>query len=382
MKKKQRLSGIDLCRGIAAYAVILVHSGDETWGVPVGEWTSEFRSLFYFAVPFFLATSFYLMTRKIDSKVLSWGFWNSRSQRILIPCAIWSVIYLIARSILFSVSHQSERLQKLFQDPLAIIFFGGASYHLYFLPLLFTGSFSILIAYYLVKQKVDLKVTIFLLVLSLVIYELNLDSGNAFQLSSYTAFQNFLNSVSVDGIGYHFLRIIFVQIAFIVTCLPYLFAAMSLQYILLGDRQRKLQNNVMMPVCLGIFLFANTWAKELIPSALNGILLGYSLLLMGISLGDRLNENKAIKNLGLCFFGIYLIHPLSMNIIKILMTRIAPQLTIQITIISMLVISLSSFFLSWWIVSILIKNEWLARYMFGTTFKRNTQVNDNMLEIK
>jgi peptidoglycan/LPS O-acetylase OafA/YrhL len=103
---------------------------------------------------------------------------------------------------------------------------------------------------------------------------------------------------------------------------------------------------------------------------------------MGISLGDRLNENKAIKNLGLCFFGIYLIHPLSMNIIKILMTRIAPQLTIQITIISMLVISLSSFFLSWWIVSILIKNEWLARYMFGATSKKNTQVNDNMLEIK
>lgn len=219
MKKKQRLSGIDLCRGLAAYAVILVHSGDETWGVPAGEWTSEFRSMFYFAVPFFLATSFYLMTRKIDSKVLSWKFWNSRSQRILIPCAIWSLIYLIARSILFSVSNQSERLQKLFQDPLAIIFFGGGSYHLYFLPLLFTGSFSILIAYYLVKQRVDLKVIIFLLVLSLVIYELNLDSGNAFQLGSYIAFQNFLNSVSVDGIGHHFLRIIFVQIAFMIRCL-------------------------------------------------------------------------------------------------------------------------------------------------------------------
>lgn len=372
MKKKQRLSGIDLCRGLAAYAVILVHSGDETWGVPAGEWTSEFRSMFYFAVPFFLATSFYLMTRKIDSKVLSWKFWNSRSQRILIPSAIWSLIYLIARSILFSVSNQSERLQKLFQDPLAIIFFGGGSYHLYFLPLLFTGSFSILIAYYLVKQRVDLKVIIFLLVLSLVIYELNLDSGNAFQLGSYIAFQNFLNSVSVDGIGHHFLRIIFVQIAFMIRCLPYLFAAMSLQYILSGDRLIKLQNSVMMSACLGIFLFANTWAKELIPSALNEILLGYSLLLMGIGLGDRLNENKAIKNLGLCFFGIYLIHPLSMNMVKILMTRMAPQLTIQITIISMLVISLSSFFLSWSIVSILIENEWLARYMFGATSKRNT----------
>jgi hypothetical protein len=184
---------------------------------------------------------------------------------------------LIARSILFSVSHQSERLQQLFQDPLAIIFFGGASYHLYFLSLLFTGSFSIVIAYYLVKQRVDLKVIIFLLVLSLVIYQLNLDSGNAFQLGSYTAFQNFLNSVFVDGIGYHFLRIIFVQIAFMIRCLPHLFAAMSLQYILLGDRPIKLQNSLMMSACLGIFFFANTWAKELIPSALNEILLGFGL---------------------------------------------------------------------------------------------------------
>jgi peptidoglycan/LPS O-acetylase OafA/YrhL len=90
---------------------------------------------------------------------------------------------------------------------------------------------------------------------------------------------------------------------------------------------------------------------------------------MGISLGDRLNKNKAIKNLGLCFFGIYLIHPLSMNMVKILMARIAPQLTTQVTIISMLVFSLSSFFLSWWAVGILIKNECLARYMFGATSK-------------
>jgi peptidoglycan/LPS O-acetylase OafA/YrhL len=127
MEKKQRLSGIDLCRGLAAYAVILVHSGDETWGVPVGQWTTEFRSLFYFAVPFFLATSFYLMTRKVDSKVISWEFWNLRLQRILIPCAIWSVIFLIARSLLFSISHQSERLQQLFQDPLAIAFFESFS---------------------------------------------------------------------------------------------------------------------------------------------------------------------------------------------------------------------------------------------------------------
>lgn len=114
-----------------------------------------------------------------------------------------------------------------------------------------------------------MKVIIFLLVVSLISYELNLDSGNALQLGSYVVFQNFLNSVVVDSIGHHFLRIIFVQAVFIIRCLPYLFASMSLQYILSGDRSIKLQNHLTMYVCLGIFLLSNTWARDFLLSALN-----------------------------------------------------------------------------------------------------------------
>ena len=102
--------------------------------------------------------------------------------------------------------------------------------------------------------------------------------------------------------------------------------------------------------------------------------MAYSLLLIGIGLGDRLNNNKLIKSLGLCSFGIYLIHPLPMNVVKILIARITPHLTTQVTIFSILVFSVSSFFLSWWAVSILIKNQWLARYMFGAIPTRNTQL--------
>ena len=53
MLKENRLAGIDLCRGLAAFAVILVHSGDETWGIPISNRAIQFRHLFYFAVPFF-----------------------------------------------------------------------------------------------------------------------------------------------------------------------------------------------------------------------------------------------------------------------------------------------------------------------------------------
>jgi peptidoglycan/LPS O-acetylase OafA/YrhL len=149
---------------------------------------------------------------------------------------------------------------------------------------------------------------------------------------------------------------------------------MILQDFLSGKRSIKLQNDLTIYACLVIFSLSSTWFKDFLPRALNEIVLAYSLLLIGIGLCDRLNNNKAIKSLGLCSFGIYLIHPLSMNVVKILIARIAPQLTTQVTIVSMLFFSLSSFFLSWWAVSILIKNEWSARYMFGATSKRNTQL--------
>ena len=102
MKEKQRLLGIDLFRGIAAYAVILVHSGDETWGIPVDQSASEFRHLFYFAVPFFLATSFYFTTSKPNINVYR-KFWLSRFQRILIPYLVSMLVYsgltLILRNV-------------------------------------------------------------------------------------------------------------------------------------------------------------------------------------------------------------------------------------------------------------------------------------------
>ena len=48
-----KLLGIELCRGLATYAVILVHSGDESWGVATDPSAIAFRLYFYFGVPFF-----------------------------------------------------------------------------------------------------------------------------------------------------------------------------------------------------------------------------------------------------------------------------------------------------------------------------------------
>ena len=100
MKNKQKLLGIELCRGLSTYAVILVHSGDESWGLYTDPSAIAFRLHFYFAVPFFLATAFYFMTAKPDIAYSS-KFWRSRIERILIPYTIWSAIFLISRAIIF-----------------------------------------------------------------------------------------------------------------------------------------------------------------------------------------------------------------------------------------------------------------------------------------
>ena len=153
-KSNHRLLGVDLFRGIAAYAIVFVHSGDESWGVPISQAAISLRLLFYFAVPFFLATSFFFLTARPEIDT-SRRFWRSRIDRILIPYGIWTIVYLMFRSIFFLKFQQMDRFWDVCQDPLAMFCLGGASYHLYFLPLLFTGTFLVTIAKYLQQIRAN-----------------------------------------------------------------------------------------------------------------------------------------------------------------------------------------------------------------------------------
>jgi surface polysaccharide O-acyltransferase-like enzyme len=84
--KKEKLLGIELCRRLSTYAVVLVHSRDETWGLPVDPRAIRFRLNFCFAVPFFLAAAFYFMISKLGT-TYSLKFWRLRIERILISYA-------------------------------------------------------------------------------------------------------------------------------------------------------------------------------------------------------------------------------------------------------------------------------------------------------
>ena len=154
MEKKLRLTGIDLLRGIATYAVVILHSDEGIVVEPPG-WAAvvQFSG---FAVPFFLATSFYLATDRLYVSDRPSNL-KLRLTRLLIPYGFWSIIYILQKIVKYALKNDFDKLLELFQDPIALIFFGGAAFHLYFLPLLLAGTFANQWAERLIKKKINIQ---------------------------------------------------------------------------------------------------------------------------------------------------------------------------------------------------------------------------------
>ncbi len=364
-KNNQRLLGVDLMRGIAAYAIVLVHSGDESLGVPVAPAASSLRLLFYFAVPFFLATSFYFVLSKPEISI-SRRFWRSRIDRLLIPYAIWTVVYLIFRSIFFIKTNQMERLWYLLNDPFAIFCFGSASYQLYFIPLLFTSTFLIAIAKYLRQQHTSPIVIGCFAILSTIVYQWLLYSGNTFQLNPHTAFQGLVKAVDWDTYSLPLLRFLLVQIAWLLNCLPYLL--MGILILPLSDRLTRANNSVRsiaIALCTLLFLLSGAATSIGIPDILKDLIQAYSLLLISLIISSYIKINPWVESVGTSSFGIYLIHPFAMLVTKEIVAMLVPNLSQEVSVLSMLSISGITFVLSWIAISFLKKNKWIARYTLG-----------------
>ncbi len=362
---KQKLLGIELFRGISTYAVILVHSGDENWGIYTDPEAIAFRLHFYFAVPFFLAAAFYFMTAK-PAIAYSPKFWRSRVERILIPYTIWSTIFLLSRAIIFTFTHKPDRLQQLLQDPLAIFFFGGASYHLYFLNLLFTGTLLILLIPFLHQLKLSKYSLLLLSGLSIILYNFLETSGNSFQLGSDVAFQGLLSAWHVNSERYPLVRLILVEIAWMIKCLPYLLIALILNRL---PQSTTFLHAKFTPIILAILVLgSNILGGFLCQGALQEVLLAYGLLLLSISLSSYLKNNTLgalVANVGACSFGIYLIHPFIMNIIKSLIGKILPELMTSVSIPLMLTLSIPCFLISWLVVASFHQHRPISKYLFG-----------------
>ncbi|MEO1429741.1 MAG: acyltransferase [Cyanobacteria bacterium J06633_8] len=362
--KKQRLIGIDLCRGFAAYAVVLLHSGDKTWG-SVSDSAKELSSFFIFAVPFFLATSFYFTVGKSSIK-LSSDFWKSRFQRIIVPYITWTLVYLAIKIPIFYLFQQSNKLDKLLDDPMGIIFLGGASVQLYFLPILIAGTFAITFLEYF-NKTIKLNKLALLSVLSIGLNQLLVLSGNSYSLADKIAFKSLLDLIAANANDNPVLRLLLVNISWIIRCLPYIFTGMLLKQLipyLQSTKWNKMLHNIIPTLSLTMFLIFAIWGRLLIPSSLNSFIIAYLLLLFGIYyLGHQ--NNPIAKNLGLCSYGIYLIHTFFVQVFKLVIAKINPSWITQVSVVSLLLYSVSIFLISWLTVLLMMKNKTIAKYMFG-----------------
>ncbi|MDJ0732791.1 MAG: acyltransferase [Nostocaceae cyanobacterium] len=363
MQPKIRLNGIDLLRCIAILAVIILHA-DEGISTHPQLWTKilEFSG---FAVPFFLATSFYLTFNKIYKTQGQYSL-AQRLKRLLIPYLFWTGVYVGYKLFKYVLQNEIGNISKLFQDPVALIFFGSAAFQLYFLPLLASGTIIVKPISSLVKKQINIKYLALLSILSLGLYQTLILSGNSFEIRSSIAFQDLLNNPYFFQFqDNQILRIFLVAIAMIVRCLPYIFIAMFLSHPQIQKKILQKQSILLTTLLTIMFLTVNTFGSSLLPQAIHELSRGYLALLLGIQASNYLKPNKLINNLSICSFGIYLIHLLFVETFQILESRIYPGGMFRVSTPNLLIFALLTLAFSWIATDILMGKKSLARLMFG-----------------
>jgi peptidoglycan/LPS O-acetylase OafA/YrhL len=359
MNKKQRLTGLDLGKGISAFAVVLIHSAHDF--AAQGYWSGRIEKFFGFAVPFFLATAFYLFIQKNYYSSQPF-FLKSRLKSLIIPYIVWTIIYCLARSSKYILKGDWQKLTALFTDYTGIIFFGISSAQLYFIPLLIAG---IIIATFLLKKvftnQLKLKYLLLLTAITILGLEILLFSDNSFQLGKGIAFAGLLKSLSLTELNQNpLIRVILVNLAWMIRCLPYIFIAMVLNHALFKEKLAQL-NTVIVGT---IFLLGNiffTFDIFSLPQGTKELFLGYMLLIFTISLSQQIGEKKIITNLGICSWGIYLIHYL---IIEFLTPMISKFFGAFLNGFTLLISSVIVFVISWVIVELLRKINLVSQIIF------------------
>lgn len=384
--KAKKLLGIELVRGIAAFAVVLVHSGDGTWG-EMSKGVEYLRNLFSFHVPFFLAVSFYFFFKKIlcsKDDSCSITELKQRSWRILFPYLKWTLIYLVFRCAFFFLSKDYKSISKLLDDPISILFLGGASYHLYFLPLLLSGTITFYFLNRLIK-KWNLTKGLIIFLIGILMNFLISATGNQFQLGPNIAFEELFKNWGMDSEDLVIIRLVSVFAVWSVTCLPYIGAAITLNCIEVADSNdsdliKKVRQNFLLATLIRsryvllassslIFLSSTFLIDSSSPlRAFQKVTIAFSLLIIAILISRNIsiNENVLARvsiDLGKCTLGIYLIHPIFIRTVRFGLAYLFPNFLEDVSVSSVLLISSISFSISWFTIHNMTRNKLLIRYL-------------------
>jgi peptidoglycan/LPS O-acetylase OafA/YrhL len=362
MNPKQRLSGVDLFRGIAAFAVVILHSDEVIDRFPEG-WPLVLK-FSAFAVPFFLATSFYLMVEKLYDEHFHSMQWTKRLSRLLVPYAFWSILYLGIRISRHLLKHQAEKIQSLFENWPGLIFLGRSEFHLYFIPLLIIGIFVIISTESLIRNRLNLSLSLLLLLLSLVSYHLY-----GFFLDSSSPNFIFLGTTAIQCSGtqkngceplIYSLKII----GFLVRCLPYITAAIVLNHSAIKSRVFELKANGLI-VFLIAFIVFNTFPLSWLPKVIIELSKGYITLVLAIIASKYIHGISTISSLGRCSFGIYLMHLLILQFLWSSLQKIGVDFN-HISFLMLMTTVIFTFTISWLATFFLMKQKRISSLIFGS----------------
>ncbi len=121
MKQEKRNYAIDLGKTIAIYFVVALHIS------PGDHFSIQFTKYFFHnAVPFFCVTSLYFLMLKEGLT-----YKDLRVSRLLLPYICWSLFYFLLRLLKHIYTGEIHNW-----DYIHVIFFGGVSTGLYFIPML------------------------------------------------------------------------------------------------------------------------------------------------------------------------------------------------------------------------------------------------------
>jgi len=361
MARQQRLIGIDLFRGLAILAVAILHVFGGGAIDSIAGW-QQITDFALFAVPFYLALSFYLAIEKLYLSPQPYPL-QARLVRLLVPYLFWSAAYLLYKMVKYGAAGEVSRLVNLFADPLALICFGGAAFHLYFLPLIAVGTLQIALLDLARFTSRSWSGLALLVPIGLLGYEILLRTGNEYQLDVSCAFKPLLAAVLPTGNTNPILRLVLAIVAWGLRCLPYIFVGAILAH----PNTSKFRLNLVerQPVVwVLLFVILNLYGDRFLPQAVYEVSRGYVALLAAIACSYRLKDNHPIESFGICSFGIYLIHLFAIEILQSLAKRIDPNY-LRVNSIVLLLAAFASVAISWLVTTLLMKNKRWSRIMFG-----------------
>jgi peptidoglycan/LPS O-acetylase OafA/YrhL len=352
MVKEGRRLGLDLAKGFAAYGVVVIHS---LGGRPRAEATEQFVGMFLgFAVPYFLAVSLFLTAGKLLESGTR-GFLRGRVDRLIVPYLVWTLIFVLARSLLYAATGRADDLRTLWRSPLPLIFLGESSAQLYFIPLLFTGE---VLAVALVAalgdrlRRPSVVVPIAAVGLALPWFDRihHLSGLKDPALPSW-------NRVALNEANYA------------AWCAPYLAGALLCQ---LGPVRRRLESipgssiGIVSFAVLGIDGLSMVPAIEpYFPPLARQMVMAFGVLAAAIAISRYLRPSRWLESLAACTFGIYLMHPLVVEGFELAIGRVGRLRSVVVTPTLIASFAAVAFFVTWGLVAATIRVPTLARFLYG-----------------